>query len=125
METLEIKKSKWFLFSYIMLGVVLLPLFLIGIFIILFGFLRYKVDKIEIRENQLYSRLGLLNIDIKTIPLDKISMVSVKTDIMSQLFNYGTIVVQSSAVNSTIIYPFIENPTEIVKEINKRIQIKD
>lgn len=122
MEKLEIKKSKWFIYTYIFWGVILLPIFFIGIFVIIWALLRYKFDKIEIDENQLYSRLGLLNIDIKTIPLNKISMVSVKTDIISQLFGFGTIAVQSSAISSTIMYPFIDNASEIVNQINKRLQ---
>lgn len=120
MEKLEIKKSIWFIVAYVLLGIVLLPVFFIGIFVIIWALLRYKFDKIEIDETQLYSRLGLVNIDIKTIPLNKISMVSVKTNIITQLLNFGTIEVQSSALNSTIMYPFIDNASEIVTQINKR-----
>ena len=122
MEKLEIKKSKWFIYKFIFLGVILLPILFIGAFVILWALLRYKFDKIEIDENQFYSRLGLLNIDIKTIPLNKISMVSAKTDIISQLLGFGTIEVQSSAMNSTIMYPYIDNVSDVVNKINARLQ---
>lgn len=118
MEKIIIKKSKWFLFSPIVIGILLLP-FIVGIFIIAYGLLRYKFDKIEINDNQFYSRLGLFNIDIKTIPLNKISMVSAKKDIISTLLNYGTIEIQSSAISSKIAYPFIENVNSVVEQINQ------
>ena len=118
MEKLEIKKSKWFLFPTLSIGLLLSPL-IIGLFIIGYGIARYKADKIEIADGQFFSRLGLFNIDIKTIPLSKISMVSVKTNLFTALLGYGTIEIQSSALNSTIEYPYIKNPVETVKEINK------
>ncbi len=121
MEKLIIEKSKWFLFHSIFWGIILLP-FIIGIFFIAYGLLRYKYDKIKIENGTFYSRFGLLNIDTKTIPLNKISMVSVKQDIIARLLNFGTIELQSSANNSTISYPFIKNADEIVKQINLMLQ---
>lgn len=85
---------------------------------LIWAFLRFKLDKIEIKNGQLYSRIGLINIDTKTIALNKISMVSAKKNLITMLFDFGTIEIQSSAINSTITYPYIANITQIVNIIN-------
>lgn len=120
MDKLIIKKSKWFLFRPCFWGVILAP-FLIGFLFIGYALLRYKLDKIEIVNDTLYSRFGVFNVDIKTIPLNKISMVSVKKDLIGSMLGYSTIEVQSSALDSSISYSFIEEAESVVNEINAMI----
>lgn len=120
MDKLIIKKSKWFLFRPCFWGVILAP-FLIGFLFIGYALLRYKLDKIEIVNDTLYSRFGVFNVDIKTIPLNKISMVSIKKDLIGSMLGYSTIEVQSSALDSSISYSFIEEAESVVNEINAMI----
>ena len=115
-------QKHWFFFVVpIVIGTLLLPVFGIGLLVYLWAFLRYKFDKVEIKDGQLYSRLGLINIDTKTIPLNKISMVSVKSDIFSELLGFGVIQVQSSAFNSTISYPYIKDAKKAAEIINEQL----
>lgn len=120
MDKLIINKSKWFLFRPCFWGVILAP-FLIGFLFIGYALLRYKLDKIEIVNDTLYSRFGVFNVDIKTIPLNKISMVSIKKDLIGSMLGYSTIEVQSSALDSSISYSFIKEAESVVNEINAMI----
>ena len=100
------KKSKYFLYTYIFLGIILLPVFFIGASVILWAFLRNRFDKIEIDKNQIYSRLGIININIQTIPLNKINNISVKANKITKLLGFSTIEIQSSEVKSITIHTF-------------------
>lgn len=93
---------------------IILPPFLI----IAYYVLLYKFEKIEVKENRLCSRTGLINIRQENIPLDKISYLSEEKNILGLIFGFGTITVQSSAVSSTIKYPYIKKPNEFIQKVN-------
>ncbi len=117
-----IAEKHWFFWvmpvivSLLTIITVILPIFIMG-----WATLRWKLDKIEYKNGCLYSRLGVIFIDKKAIPLEKISVVSEKTDIISELLGFGSLVVQSSAMDSTITYTFIQKPTNFIEFLNKKI----
>lgn len=121
METIEIKKSPIFFVRPILWGTFTLWLLCFGLLVYLWAWGRYKYDKLEIRDNQLYSKFGIFNVDVKTIPLNRISMVSAKTDVISEAFGFGTLQIQSSASNSTISYPYVKDVHKVVEIINNKI----
>lgn len=118
-----IAKKHWFFWvvpsviSILFIWTIIVPIIVMG-----WAVLRYKLDVIEYKDGCLYSRLGVLNIDKKAIPIDKISMVSEKTNIIAQLLGFGSLEVQSSAFNSTIIYTCIEKPTDFITFLNNKMQ---
>lgn len=119
MENLEIKKHwlwwGWFVvFSILTVWSLIFPILILG-----YAFLRWKLDKIEIVDGILKSREGLICINKKAIPLDKISMVNTNTNFISEMLHAGDLIVQSSAENNAIKYSCIENPEIIVDFINK------
>jgi|GEM_PF-5570886 len=119
MESYVAKKHWWFwvgpcILSLILIFTVIAPIIILG-----FAFLRWKLDVIEVKDGCLYSRLGIIFIDKKTIPLEQISFVTEKTDILSQWLGFGTIQVQSSAFAKAIEYSCIEKPQNMIKYINE------
>lgn len=118
METYEAKKHWWFWVPPVTISLIFLITLIIPIWVMLWAILRWNLDKIEIKDGCLYSRMGIIFIDKKTIPLEQISMVSEKTDIIAQWLGFGTIEVQSSAFGKTISYPWINNPAEFIKRVN-------
>lgn len=119
MEKFEVKKHWWFwvapvIWSLIFSFTIILPIVFLG-----FAFLRWKLDKIEIKEGCLCSRLGMIFIDKKTIPLEQISFIGEKTDIIAQWLGFGNIQVQSSAYAKAIEYPCIANPQNMIKYVNE------
>ena len=84
-----------------------------------YAFLRWKADTLEIKDGCLQSKKGVIFIDKKTIPIEQISFISEKTDIIAQSMGFGTIQVQSSAFAKTIDYLFISNPGEFIKRVNE------
>ena len=118
METYEAKKHWWFWVPPVTNSLIFLITLILPIWVMLWAILRWNLDKIEIKDGCLYSRMGIIFIDKKTIPLEQISMVSEKTDIIAQWLGFGTIEVQSSAFGKTISYPWINNPAEFIKRVN-------
>lgn len=91
---------------------------IIPVLMLLYTFLRMKLDKIYIKDGCLYSRLGIILIDKKAIPLQQISFITVKADIISEWLKMGCIQIQSSAFASEIRYLYIKNPDKMVEFVN-------
>ena len=119
MESYIAKKHWWYWVLPIMLSVLFVWTLILPIFIILYAYLRWKFDKIEIKDRCLYSKMGLIFIDKKTIPLEQISFISEKCDIISQSLGFASIQVQSSAFAKAITYPCIDKPQELIKFVNE------
>ena len=118
METYEAKKHWFFWVPPVVVSLVFIWTIIIPIWYLLWAFLRWKLDKIEVKDGCLQSRIGILVIDKKTIPLEQISFVTEKQDIISQLLGFACIQVNSSAFGKAVEYPCIANPSEFVKFIN-------
>ena len=99
---------------------IVVPIFMI-VPILIFGitYLRWELDKIEVKDGCLYSRIGVISIDKKSIPLEQISFIGETTDIISQWIGFGNIQVQSSAFAKAIEYSCIANPQGLVKYVNE------
>lgn len=118
METYVAKKHWYFWVPYILMSVLFIWTIIIPIWLMLWALLRWNLDKIEIKEGCLYSRTGIIVIDKKTIPLEKISFVTEKSDIISESLKFACIQINSSAFGKAIQYPCIANPAEFIKFIN-------
>ena len=119
MESLEIKKHWWYWVSPIFWSVVLCWTIIAPLIYLPYAFLRWKLDKIEIKDGCLCSRLGIISIDKKTIPLDQISYIGEKTNIIAQSLGFGDIQVQCSAFAEAIAYPCIANAQELIQYVNE------
>lgn len=119
MQTYEAKKHWWFWVPPVTISLIFLITLIVPIWVMLWAVLRWKLDKIEIKDGCLYSRMGIIFIDKKTIPLEQISFVSEKSDIISQWLGFSCIQVNSSAFGKAIEYPCIANPSEFIKVINE------
>lgn len=125
MEVYSAKKHWWFWVPPILVSLVFIWTLIVPIWVMLYAFFRWKLDKIEIKDGCLYSRMGIIFIDKKTIPLDKISFVTEKSDIISELLKFACIQVNSSAFGKDIEYPCIANPTKFVDYINNYKKIHE
>ena len=124
MEKYEAKKHWWHWVSPIFWSILLCWTIIFPIIILLYAFLRWKLDKIEVKEGCLYSRLGIIFIDKKTIPLEQISYIGESTNLIAQWLGFGDIQVQCSAFAKAIEYPCIINAQELIKIINDNKSIK-
>lgn len=104
---------------FLLLATIWQGMLLFIVWIMIWAILRWKFDKIEMKEGCLYSKMGIIFIDKKTIPLEQISFVSEKMDIISQLLGFACIQVNSSAYGKAIEYPCIANSSEFVKTFNE------
>ena len=118
MENYKAEKHWYFWMPGIFMSIILCFTIIIPIFILFWTWLRWKLDVLEIKDGCLYSRMGVICIDKKTIPLEQISFISVKTDVLSEAMKFGCIQVQSSAFAKAIQYPCIKNPDELINFVN-------
>ncbi|MBS5801493.1 MAG: PH domain-containing protein [Brachyspira sp.] len=119
METYEAKKHWWFWTVPAFISILFIWTLIIPIWAMLWAILRWNLDKIEIKDGCLYSRMGIIFIDKKTIPLEQISFVSEKADIISQWLGFACVQVNSSAFGKAIEYPCIAKPSEFIRFINE------
>ena len=119
MENYIAKKHWWFWVTPALVSILFLFTLIIPIWVMLYAILRWNLDKLEIKDGCLYSRMGIIFIDKKTIPLEQISFVSEKTEIISQWLGFSCIQVNSSDFGKAIEYPCIANPSEFIKFINE------
>lgn len=122
LDNYEAKKHWWFWFGPVVVSILFCWTLIIPIALLGWTALRWKLDKIEYKDGCLYSRMGVIFIDKKAIPLERISMVSEKTDIIAELLGFGSLAIQSSASDSTIVYPCIQKPTDFINFLNKKIE---
>lgn len=121
MENLTVEKHwfTWFMPSLIsIICICTLVLIPVAIIIMLYTFLRWKFDKIEFKDGCFYSRIGLIMINRKSIPIEQISFIDIKADFISEAMHMGTIQVQSSAFAKAISYNFIKEPEKITQYVN-------
>lgn len=98
---------------------------IIPILILLHAYLRWKSDTLEIKDNCICSRTGIIFINKKTIPIEKISFITERTDIISEKLGFGSIQIQSSADLKAILYMWIVNPSEFIKKVNEIKEAKE
>lgn len=115
-----VAKKHWFFwmlpsfFALLTIWSIILP-----IVIFLIAYLRWKSDILEIKDGCIYSRTGVIFLDKKTIPIDKISFITEKSNILSEKIGFGMIQIQSSAYAKEITYPYIVNPSEFIQKVNE------
>lgn len=107
-------------FPFIFEPVLFLCFLPIVLFPLLWAFLRWKFDIIGIKNGNFYSRLGIIFIDKKMIPIEQISFISQRQNFISNLLKCSNIEIQSSAIgnNNIIKYSDIANAEEFISIIN-------
>lgn len=118
MNSYVAEKHWYFWMPSILISILLCFTIILPILILLWTWLRWKTDKLEVKDGCLCSKIGIIFIDKKTIPLEQISFITEKTDILSEWLGFGCIQVQSSAFSKAIQYPCIKNPGELIKFVN-------
>ena len=116
------KVSLWSMMPLFLLGLVLLPVYGLGLVIWVIAFLQYSSTELAITNKKIVAKFGFIKRDTIELLLPKAESVQVNQSILGRIFNFGSVVV-SGAGNPQAPVPGIDNPMEFRKsfmEIQER-----
>jgi len=118
--------SLWSLLPLFLLGLVLLPMYGVGLIFWVIAFIRYKTTELAITNKKVIAKFGFISRNSIELLLPKIESIQVNQSILGRMLNYGSIVA-SGAGNPQAPVPGISNPIEFRKkfmEIQERVEKK-
>lgn len=112
--------SMWSLTLPILLGVVLLPLFGVGLIFLLIAFIRYKSTEVAITNRRVIAKFGFISRKTIEMSLAKVESVQVDQSLLGRIFDFGTLVV-SAAGNPQAPIPGISDPMSFRRACMERL----
>ncbi|MCC7547120.1 MAG: PH domain-containing protein [Burkholderiales bacterium] len=103
--------SMWSLSGLILLGLVLLPLFGLGLIFWIAAYIRYKTTELAITSKRVIAKFGFISRSTVEININKVESLQVDQSMLGRLFNFGTLVI-SGAGNPQAPIPGISSPME-------------
>jgi uncharacterized membrane protein YdbT with pleckstrin-like domain len=107
--------SLWHLAPNIIAGVLLLPVFGLGLLVLLGVVIRYKSTELAITNKRIVAKFGFIRRSTVEIGVRKIESIQVHQGILGRLFNFGSIVM-AGAGNPQAPIPGISQPMEFRRQ---------
>ncbi|MGY0197225.1 PH domain-containing protein [Leptothrix sp. BB-4] len=85
--------SLWSLAHLLALGVLLLPVFGIGLIFLIKAWIRYKTTELAVTTRRVIVKFGLIRRSTVEININKVESIQVDQDILGRLFNHGTLII--------------------------------
>jgi uncharacterized membrane protein YdbT with pleckstrin-like domain len=106
--------SVWSLWPLILLGLVLLPVYGIGLLLWLWAWTVYSTTELAITNKRVIAKTGLIQRRTIEMFLEKIESIQVDQSVLGRLFNFGSVVISGTGVHSA---PFksISDPLSLRK----------
>jgi uncharacterized membrane protein YdbT with pleckstrin-like domain len=101
--------SLWSLAHLLVLGVLLLPLFGLGLIPLVMAWVRYKTTELAITNKRVIAKFGFISRRTIEININKIESIQVDQGILGRLFDHGTLLI-SGAGNPQAPIPGISQP---------------
>lgn len=105
------KVSIWSLVPLMVLGLILLPLWGVGILFWIAAAVRYYTTELSITNKRVIAKFGLISRSTIEINIHKIESIQVNQGIFGRIFNFGSIIV-AGAGNPQAPVPGISSPLE-------------
>lgn len=106
--------SLWSLSLLLVGGLLLLPLFGIGLLLWGAAYIKYKTTELAITNKRVIAKFGFISRRTIEININKVESIQVDQGILGRIFNYGTLVV-SGAGNPQAPIPGISDPIQFRK----------
>ena len=110
----------------IVLGIVLLPLFGLGLVFLIWVWILYKTTEIAITNKRIIAKFGFISRSTIEINLPKVESVQVDQGVIGRMLDYGTIIVAGAGTPNLAI-PGAAEPLEVRKhfmEATDRLQAR-
>jgi len=106
--------SLWHLAPRIVAGIVLTPLFGLGLLVLLNVVIRYKSTELAVTNKRIVAKFGFIRRSTVEIGVRKIESIQVHQGLLGRMFNFGSIVMAGSG-NPQAPIPGISQPMEFRK----------
>ena len=107
------RTSVWTLMPMILLGVLLL-IAVVGLFILLAAWIRYRTTEFAVTDRRIIAKTGLVSRRTVEMFLDKVESLNVDQSVAGRLFDYGTVTVRGTGATSEA-FADISAPLELRK----------
>ncbi len=88
--------SLWSLWHLIAFGLVLLPVFGLGLIFLIMAYVRYKTTELAITTKRVIVKFGLIRRRTIEININKVESIQVDQEILGRVFNFGTLVISGA-----------------------------
>ncbi len=85
--------SLWSMAHLIGLGVLLLPVFGLGLIFLIKAWVRYRTTELAVTTRRVIVKFGLIRRSTVEININKVESIQVDQDILGRLFNHGTLII--------------------------------
>jgi uncharacterized membrane protein YdbT with pleckstrin-like domain len=92
----EARISLWSMLPMFVLGLLLIPLFGIGLLFWLAAFIRYKSTELAITNKKIIAKFGFIRRDTIEMLLPKVESIQVRQSLLGRIMNYGSIIVSGA-----------------------------
>jgi len=107
--------SMWSQFVLILVGIVLLPVFGVGLLLLLWAWLKCITTEISVTNKRIISKVGIFNRSTMELRLDKIESIKVDQGIMGRILNFGSITIAGTGGDKTPLES-IADPLQFQKQ---------
>lgn len=121
MKEKTFRQAEVFLIIRIIFIDIPLLMFLVGFFTLPIRILNFLNAKLILKEKTILLQKGVLSKSDVEIPYSKINTVSIKQDLIGNLFSYGDIVITTGNDVSGIPFAGVSNPQHIRQLINNKL----
>ena len=101
--------SLWSLTHLIVLGILLLPLYGVGLILLAMAFIRYKTTELAFTNKRVIAKFGFISRQTVELYIPKVESIQVHQGILGRIFNYGSLII-SGAGNPQAPIPGISDP---------------
>ena len=101
--------SLWSLWHLIAAGIVLLPLFGVGLIFLAIAYVRYKSFELGVTTKRVIVKRGFISRQTVEMNLSKVESIQVEQSAWGRLFNYGTLIVAGTGASHAPL-PGISEP---------------
>ena len=88
--------SLWSIGHLIFFGVILLPVFGLGLVFLIWAFIRYKTTEFAVTDKRVIGKTGLISRNTVELFLDKVESLHVGQSVPGRILDYGTITIRGT-----------------------------
>jgi uncharacterized membrane protein YdbT with pleckstrin-like domain len=99
----QARLSIWSQASLVLIGIVLTPVFGVGLLLLLWAWIVCRTTELAITNKRIISKSGLVRRSIMELRLDKIESIKVDQSIVGRLLNFGSITIAGTGGDKTPI----------------------
>ena len=116
----QTRVSYWDRFWTIAIGVVLIPLFALGFFVIYYAQLVCQNSILVVTNKRVIAKRGIFNTEVLEFPLNKIESIAVKQGYTDSLMEFGSVIISGTGGDRTPIEAILA-PQDFQKEFHAAV----